>query len=419
MVILDVLDIKKGGLIKVYTRNKKLAVIRIGDQILFYREGNWFTEGYYQLNEIADLFGDRLFAFTAFGRIVESTQNINSFYQMPHWVVPKFAVMGPQVSGKGLKSYLFALPKLVWRAKKAIETHDVSWIMMPSLTGLVASLVAPKNKIKVVQLVGEWSMLLRLRYPKFVPVIVPLTEWLVKLSLKRANLAVFVSNYLAKKYGDGLKCKVIVANESRLQPWMIHQVDRSDVHKSLRVLFVGRLVPEKGVQFLLEAIALVLKEMPCELWIVGSGPYESFLKNKAKEIGIISCIRWFGWVPWGEELFKIMREADVLVMPSLPDIEGVGMVHFEAMSQSLPVIATQVDGIPEIVKDGISGILVNPSDSIAVAENIIKIARDSTLRQRLVSEGLKIARENTLEKQTGRVVSAICELVEKSLKDRN
>jgi len=390
--------------------NIRLLLVRIGDQVLYYKEGDWFTEGYYQLNEIADLFGKQLSTFTAFGRIVKKERDYDKLYQIPSYVVPKFKVAGPEVSSKGLKAYLIALPKLITEVKRAMREHDVSWIMMPSLAGLVASLLAPKDKIKVVQIVGEWSMPLKLRYPKFAFIIVPLAKWLIKLSLKRANLAVFVSNYLAKKYGGGLKCQVIIANESRLRPWMICQVDRNELHKPLRILYVGRLVPEKGVQFLLEAIALVLKEIPCELWIVGSGLYESFLKNKAKEIGIISCIRWFSWVPWGEELFQIMRKADVLVMPSL--IEGLGMVHFEAMSQSLPVIATQVDGIPEIVKDGISGLLVEPGDSKAIAESIMRIARDSELRKRLVNEGLKVAKENTLENQTGKVVTAILKLIE-------
>jgi len=391
-------------------KDKRLSIVRIGDQVLFQKDSDFYTEGYYQLREIADLFKGGLSTFTAFGRIVKKKIESNNLYQIPSYVVPKFKVAGPEVSSKGLRACLLALPKLISEVKRALREHDVSWIMMPSLAGLVANLIAPKDKIKVVQLVGEWSMPLRLRYPKFAFIIVPLAKWLIKLSLKRADLAVFVSNYLAEKYGRGLKCRIIIANESRLRPWMICQVDRNELHKPLRVLYVGRLVPEKGVQFLLEAIASVNREIPVELGIVGSGPYESYLKKMAKKLEIEQLINFFGWVPWGERLFQIMREADVLVLPSTT--EGLGLILIEAMSQGLPVIASKVGGIREIVEDEISGLLVEPGDSEAIAKGIMRIAEDSELRKRLVNESLKIAKENTLENQTGRVVSAILEMIE-------
>jgi glycosyltransferase involved in cell wall biosynthesis len=390
--------------------NNRLSILRIGDQILYQQKNNWFTEGYYQLKEIADLFGEQLYSFTAFGRIVKEGSDYDKLYQIPSYVVPKFKAVGPKVSGKGLKAYLIALPKLITEVKRAMKEHDINWIMMPSLAGLVASLFAPKDKIKVVQIVGEWSMPLKLRHPKLSFIIVPITEWLIKLSLRKANLAVFVSNYLYQKYGNGLECKVIIANESRLRPYMIQKSINFEIHIPLRILYVGRLVPEKGIQFLLQAVDSVNKDIPVELGIVGSGPFENYLREIAKNLGIEKQINWYGWIPWGEQLFKIMREYDIFVLPSYA--EGLPLVLIEAMSQGLIVIASKVGGIPEIVEDGISGLLVEPGDSKAIAESIIKIARDSELRKRLVSEGLKVAKENTLENQTGKVVTAILELLE-------
>jgi len=191
---------------------------------------------------------------------------------------------------------------------------------------------------------------------------------------------------------------------------MIREVDRSDVHKPLRFLYVGRLVPEKGVQFLLEAVAFLSQEMPCELWVAGGGPFEEQLKAKADELGIAQLIKWKGWVPWGDKLFELMREADVFILPSLT--EGLPLVLVEAMSQSLPVVASRVGGIPEIVKDGISGILIEPGNSLAIARAIRQIAEDADLRKKFVAEGLRVARENTVEEQTGRVVETICQLID-------
>jgi len=389
---------------------KGISLVRISDQIFFQYNDNWFTQGYYQLSEIANLFGDQLFTFTAFGRIIRKEVDLNNLYKIPSDTVPEFKIIGPEVSGKGLKAYLFALPKLIFEVKRAAKMHDVIWIVMPTLSGMIANLIVPKNKIKVIQFVGETTAL-KFNYTGFSFLLFLVSEWLIRLSFKRSDLAVFVSNYLFQKYGKNLRCKVIVANESRLRPWMIRKRINYDIHDPLRVLYVGRLVSEKGVEFLLEAISYISKEISVELWIVGSGPYKNYLKDIAKKLGIESRVNWFGWIPWGEQLFKIMREADVLVLPSLT--EGCGLCVLEAMSQSLPVIASKVGGIPEIVKDGISGLLVEPCDSKAIAKSIIRIARDLELRKRLINEGLKIAEENTLENQTGKVVSAILEIIGK------
>jgi len=398
---------------------KGLAIVRIGDQALYRlkdHKDQYFAEGYYQLREIADMFGDRLASFTAFGRIMQIEDYINHLYLIPIDSVPRFAEAGPRVERKGFLAYMRVLPKLVWKVRRTTVIHDVSWFILPSLAGVIGSLVASKRTLRVVQLVGEWSMPLRLRYPRLAPLIVPLAEWFIRLALHRADFAVFVSNYLKEKYGQKLQCQVMVANESRLRLGMIHKVNRQEIHNPLRILYVGRLVPEKGVQLLLEAVAFVSKEMSCELWIAGSGPFEEELRTKANELEIAELMHWKGWVPWGEKLFELMRETDVLVMPTLPLIEGVGMVHFEAMSQSLPVIASRVDGIPEIVKDGVSGVLVEPGNPFAIAQAIRQIATDTKLRKKLVTEGLRVAKDNTVEIQTGRVIETICQLVYKKKK---
>lgn len=389
---------------------KQLKVVRIGDQLLIQQRRNkvwqWLTPGYYQLDEIADMFKGRLALFTAFGRIIKIKKDNSNLYKIPINSVPQFNVVGVNINKKGLWSYLQVFPALIWRVRKVTKNHDISWFMMPSLAGLIGILVASKRTFKVAQLVGEWSISLRFRYPKLAFFIVPLTEWLIRLALSRADLVVFVSDQLKQKYGRELKNKVMIANESRLRLKMFHKTNNQKIHKPLRILYIGRLVPEKGIQFLLEAVACISYEIRFELWIVGSGSFKSYLMIKANKLGIMSNIRWFGWIPWGEKLFKLMRKADLLILPSLT--EGLGLVLIEAMSQSLPVIATRVGGIPEIVKDGKSGILIKPSDSLAIAQAIHKISTDMELRQKLIVGGWRIAENNTVETQTGKAVDAIC-----------
>lgn len=394
--------------------SRSFTVLRVGDQILFRDtdSNEWYTEGYYQLGEIASVFGDRMRAFTAFGRILTiPPDEQGSYYKIPSELVKKFDVTGISVRRKGGYHYLRVFPQLIHELRRTTTRYDIQWFMLPSLAGLVGLLFTPRRGVRVAQLVGEWARPVRIKYPRWAYLAVPTLEWLTKIALSHADIAVFVSDYLRQKYGSNLKTQAMVANESRLRPWMITEVDRSEVHHPLRVLYAGRLVPEKGVEVLIEAVARVSKDIPCELWIVGRGPSESGLRQQARKRGIENHIRWFGWVPWGEKLFKLMREADILVLPSFT--EGLPLVLIEAMSQSLPVVASATGGVPEIIHDKETGLLFSPGNSEELARCIKKLASDCNLRSLLVANGLKTARQNTFEATTGKVVEAMCELAQK------
>lgn|GEM_PF-2509191 len=394
--------------------SRSFAVLRVGDQVLF-RNGDrneWYTEGYYQLAEIASVFSDRMKRFTAFGRILAAPpEKQRNYYRIPTETVPEFSATGVSVRAKGARDYLRVFLQLICKLRKVTASNDIQWFVMPTLAGLIGLLVAPQRGVRVAHFVGEWAKPTQMKYPMLAPLAVPVLEKLSRAALNRADIAVFVSNYLRQKYGRHLKKEVIVANESRLRPWMITEIDRSEIHRPLRVLYAGRLVPEKGVQVLIEAVARVSKETPCELWIVGRGPSESSLRQQARKRNIEGLIRWFGWVSWGEELFKLMREADVLALPSFT--EGLPLVVIEAMSQSLPVVASDTGGVPEIVRHGETGLLFSPGNSEELAKCITRIATDRNLHSVLVANGLRTARQNTFEATTGRVIEMMCELAQR------
>lgn len=394
--------------------SRSFTVLRVGDQV-FFRNGDsneWYTEGYYRLAAIASVFGGRMKRFAAFGRILTvPPEGHENYYRVPTETAPDFSVTGVYVRAKGLRHYLGAFVQLISKLRKVTATNDIQWFIMPTLAGLVGLLVAPQRGVRVAQFVGEWAKPMQMKYPMLAPLAVPLLEKLSRAALNRADIAVFVSNHLQQKYGRHLKREVIVANESRLRPWMITEMDRSEIHRPLRVLYAGRLVPEKGIEVLIEAIAQVSRHTPCELWIVGQGPSESSLRQRARNRNVEGLIRWFGWVSWGEDLFRIMREADVLVLPSFT--EGLPLVVVEAMSQSLPVVASATGGVPEIVRHGETGLLFRPGNSEELAKCIMDIATDSNLRSALVANGLRMARQNTFEATTGRVIEMMCELAQR------
>ena len=141
-------------------------------------------------------------------------------------------------------------------------------------------------------------------------------------------------------------------------------------------LFVGRLVPQKGVDVLIAAFA---KQSSGVLLIAGQGVDRASLEAQAAELGVASRVFFLGV---RRDVPSLMKVADCFVLASR--LEGLGMVLVEAIMSGLPVVATNVDGIPEVVEDGKTGELVAPDDIGAFAAAMQKAredkARDESIR---------------------------------------
>jgi len=166
----------------------------------------------------------------------------------------------------------------------------------------------------------------------------------------------------------------------------------------VRILFVGFIRPEKGIEYLLEAVSLLKTSVAWELEIVGPRDFPAYsekLDGVAGTLGIRERIRWSGYVPNGKPLFDCMRAADLLVLPTLS--EGTPHVLVEARANGLPCISTNVGGVPTTVTDGYDALLVPPKDARALARAIKRLAGDGDLRRALIRNGLLAARKQTLD----------------------
>ena len=132
----------------------------------------------------------------------------------------------------------------------------------------------------------------------------------------------------------------------------------------------GRLVPIKGLECLIRALPLIRAAVPdVELEIAGSGPEEGTLRSEVKRLGLNDCVRYLGWqtdIPF--------QRWNVFVMPSLE--EAFGIAALEAMAAGLPVVASAVGGLPELVEDGKSGWLVPPADPNALAIRLVSLLQN-------------------------------------------
>ena len=170
---------------------------------------------------------------------------------------------------------------------------------------------------------------------------------------------------------------------------MYQQRNHSETGKKL--LFVGRLASIKGLPVLIDAIKLLVMNYPnLVLTIVGDGPDRRLLEEQTKQLGLESNIHFIG--PLSQtEVANNLASTDVFVLPSFG--EGVPVVLMEAMASGVPVVATQIAGIPELVEDGISGYLVPPGDQKLLADRINDLLSNSELRQQMGQSGREKVKE--------------------------
>jgi len=176
----------------------------------------------------------------------------------------------------------------------------------------------------------------------------------------------------------------------------------------VKVLYVGVLKPEKGVQYLIEGLNLLLKKgYTARLTIVGDGPIKENLEDLIDSLNLQNKISLLGYVPIGVDLLKIYGEHDIFVLPSVS--EGTPRVLLEAMASKLFVIATDVGGVSFTISNGYNGVLVEPKSAHDICDSIIEAINNHEKRMKIVNNGFEFAKNNTIEDFVKIVETAICE----------
>ncbi len=145
-----------------------------------------------------------------------------------------------------------------------------------------------------------------------------------------------------------------------------------------RIISVGSLVEVKGHMYLLQAFKHVSKEYPtARLVLVGDGPLRHELEDIASKLGISVSVEFVGEVGHNR-VPSLLESSDLFVLPSLS--EGMPLALLEAMCASMAVIASNIDGIPDVVEDGVTGLIVEPEDASSLSESIKRLLGDNKLR---------------------------------------
>ena len=233
-----------------------------------------------------------------------------------------------------------------------------------------------------------------------------LAKWLARMCLRRADHIIAVSNYLRGLLITemGISDRKISVIDMGVNPDVFRPMAKKEARKQLNLplseemlLYVGSLHPAKGVDYLMEAVTL-LERPNCRLVIVGDGQERERLKSLADSLGLL--VTFVGVVP-KEKVPLWMSAADLLVHPTLS--EGFGLVVLEASSCGLPVVASNVGAIPDIIDDGVNGYLIEPADAAALATGIEKSLKESA---QLSSHSRQVALNHDVNLQVERVLAA-------------
>jgi glycosyltransferase involved in cell wall biosynthesis len=178
------------------------------------------------------------------------------------------------------------------------------------------------------------------------------------------------------------------------------------------IIFVGGLKPIKGIDYLIKAMKIITEKSPdTNLLIVGDGTERKKLETLVRELNLQNSISFAGKVT-NEQIPKYMAQADVFVLPSLS--EGFGIVVVEAMASGLPIVTTNVRGLPELVKNGENGFIAKPKDPKDLAEKIMLILENKDLRETIAKTNIIKAREYTWDHIVDELITVYNSILQKS-----
>jgi colanic acid/amylovoran biosynthesis glycosyltransferase len=232
---------------------------------------------------------------------------------------------------------------------------------------------------------------------------------------KRASLFLCVSNFIRRKAIEAgfpeekLRVHYIGIDRNKFKP-------ASTQSKPDSVLFVSRLVQKKGCEYLLRAISIVQRSRPnVKLTVIGDGELRQQLENLAKQLNI-RC-KFLG-AQSSDEIREALRATRLFCVPSVTaengDSEGLGMVFAEAQAMGVPVASFAHGGIPEVVQDGVTGLLAPERDYEKLADGILRYLTDDEFWQQSRTQGINwIEKRFDLHTQTMELENIYSEVIEK------
>lgn len=260
---------------------------------------------------------------------------------------------------------------------RILHCHDPKAYVYGALLRLI------RPRIKLVGTLHGWTVKVRREI---------LYNWLALRALRRFDAVLTVSEDLQRRAGAaGLTRVRLVPNALDVGIWRRNGGGAPVAGPRAPVCavgFVGRLSPEKGaLDFVRVAHRVADRGGACEFFVAGEGPEKPAMTRLAAQLGVEGRLRFLGQLG-EEELRGLYRRLDQVLLTS--HTEGLPMVVLEALAMSLPVVATRVGGVGEVIDHDVTGLLSEPGDVEGLASQVLSLARSPDLRERLGSAGRRL-----------------------------
>lgn len=218
-----------------------------------------------------------------------------------------------------------------------------------------------------------------------------LKDWLKSKTNRLATKIIAVSrsvkNYTIKKYQTPAEKISVIYNGIDISRFSFESVDFNN-----KIIFgtVGRLTKQKGHKYLISAFKKVSQKLPeAELWIVGEGELRDDLTKQIAKLNLTEKVKLLGT---RKNIPAMLNEFDIFVMPSV--WEGLGIVVLEAMASGLPIIASDVDGLSELVKDNQNGLLFESKNIEQLSQKMTELVQNETLADKFSRAGREMVENN-------------------------
>ncbi|MEK6932603.1 MAG: glycosyltransferase family 4 protein [Nanoarchaeota archaeon] len=289
-----------------------------------------------------------------------------------------------------LLSFLFSTIKLV--KKNKFDIINSQWLI-PS--GLIGALCKKLFKIKHV-LTTHGSDLETLNK-------IPFKKQLANFIFSNSDHIFFVSSYsknlfknlIKNEYKKELHKKSLIlpmgvyTNKLRSKNSVSKIKKLYNIKTDKNIIYIGRIEKRKGLNYLIDAMPVIIKKINAILFILGEGPGKKAFEFKVKKLNLQNNIKFLGHT-YGQKKLDLFKLADIFVNPSLA--EGVPVAILEALSNGKAIIATNVGGVSDAIKNDYNGLLIKPSSKEEISNAIIKLFNNFKLMKKLSKNALKISK---------------------------
>ncbi|MEM7125474.1 MAG: glycosyltransferase family 4 protein [Chloroflexota bacterium] len=284
---------------------------------------------------------------------------------------------------------------------KQIRQVNFVYIMMPGFSPFLAHLLCRRfgkpyslyfgsDWQEVALFLSKWTGISRIFYGPYKW----LSSWAEKTAVTHSQFTVVHGSQVLSKFKHLTVPVVETVPMVSIEPKHFYRREDTCQGKVINCLYVGILIPRKGIDYLLEALSLLVsKGYKINLQLVGSGDhdYQEQLHKLIQDRSIGEYVNFVGQIADLPTLLSYYRQADIFVLPSQG--EGFPRVIYEAMSQGLPVITTSIGTIAHMLIHQEQALLVDPRSSLALCDGIERLIKESKLRRTLIRAGYQFANE--------------------------